>query len=390
VSESLRDTRDARYMAQALRLAAKGRGQTSPNPMVGALVVQQSQRGHKRIVGAGYHRKAGGPHAEILALHAAGARAKGATLYINLEPCCHLEKRTPPCVPAIIKAGIRRVVVAMRDPNPKVRGRGLARLTRAGLSVTEDVLRTQAEQLNEMYAHWMRTGRPFVLLKAAMTLDGKLATASGESRWISGEPARRYVHRLRRELDAVLIGLRTVLHDDPELTARIMIGGSRSGRRQVRYATRQPMRVILDSRLQLPPGARVLTPTAGAKTLIATTAKAPARRIEQLRARGISVLVLPAEHGRVSLRACLTQLGRLGVSSLMIEGGGEVNASAVRAQLVQRVILFVAPCLLGGQDAVGLLGGRSPKRLVEALPLTDVCVRPLGGDLMVEGRLLTS
>jgi diaminohydroxyphosphoribosylaminopyrimidine deaminase / 5-amino-6-(5-phosphoribosylamino)uracil reductase len=373
-------------MAQALRLAAKGRGRTSPNPMVGALLVRPGRRYRADcVLATGYHRQPGGPHAEVIALQAAGHRAKDATLYLTLEPCCHLDKRTPPCVPAIIKAGISRLVVAMRDPNPQVNGRGLAQLKRAGLSVTEGVLRTEAERVNESYCHWMRTGRPFVFLKAAMTLDGKLATASGESRWISGEPARRYGHQLRQQVDAVLIGLRTVVHDDPELTARILPAGTRS-RRTVRYAKRQPLRIILDSRLQLPPHAHVLKPTAGARTLIATTSKASPRRIEQLRAAGVSVVVLPTEHGRVSLRACLEYLGGRGVSSVMIEGGGEVNASAVRGRLVNRVVLFIAPRLLGGQDAVGLLGERSPKRLAEALRLTDLHVRFVGSDIMVEGR----
>jgi len=381
---------DALYMAQALRLAAKGRGQTSPNPMVGAVVVQRGTHQRiQRIVGTGYHRQPGGPHAELIALQAAGHQAQGATLYVTLEPCCHLDKRTPPCVPAIIEAGINRVVVAMRDPNPQVNGRGLAQLKRAGLSVTVGVLRREAEQLNEIYRHWMRTGRPFVLLKAAMTLDGKLATASGESRWISGEPARRYVHQLRRQVDAVLVGLRTVLHDDPELTARLL-SAKQAKRSRQRYAKRQPLRVILDSRLQLPPHARVLKPTAGARTLLATTSKAPARRIQELREDGVAVAVLPIEHGRVSLRACLEYLGRNGISSVMIEGGGEVNASAVHGKLVDRVVLFIAPRLLGGQDAVGLLGERSPKRLAEALRLGELHVRFVGTDIMIEGRALTS
>jgi len=203
-------------MALAVRLAAKGRGRTSPNPMVGAVVVSG-----RRIVGQGYHRRPGGPHAEVLALRSAGGRAHGATLYVTLEPCHHTSKRTPPCVPAIMESGLRRVVVAIRDPNPLVSGRGISRLRRAGVRVTVGCLREEAERLNEIYCHWMRTGRPFVIMKAAMTLDGKVAAASGESRWITGEAARRHAHRLRSQVDAVMVGIGTVLRDDPQMTVRL-------------------------------------------------------------------------------------------------------------------------------------------------------------------------
>ncbi|MGH2397978.1 MAG: bifunctional diaminohydroxyphosphoribosylaminopyrimidine deaminase/5-amino-6-(5-phosphoribosylamino)uracil reductase RibD, partial [bacterium] len=266
---------DKQYMALALRLAAKGRGLTSPNPMVGAVVVARN-----RIAGQGYHRRAGGPHAEVLALQSAGDRVKGATLYVTLEPCCHRRKRTPPCVPSIIASGIRRVVVAMQDPNPRVCGRGLRQLRQAGVKVTVDCLREEAERLNEMYCHWVRTGQPFVVVKAAMTLDGKIATSSGESRWITGEAARRHVHGLRRRMDAVIVGIGTVLRDDPQLTIRL--GSSRSGS----HPTRQPLRVILDSTARIPPTAKVLSPAARASggsggrtnTVVATTVKGPQHR----------------------------------------------------------------------------------------------------------------
>ena len=378
---------DNQYMALALRLAAKGRGFTSPNPMVGAVVVARN-----RIIGQGYHRRAGGPHAEILALRSASNRAKGATLYITLEPCCHRNKRTPPCVPSIIASGIRRVVVAMRDPNPLVCGHGLQRLRQAGVKVTVGCLREEAESLNEMYCHWIRTGRPFVVLKAAMTLDGKIATASGESRWITGEAARRHVHGLRSRMDAVIVGLGTVLHDDPQLTVRLRSRQSGS------HPVRQPLRVILDSTARIPPTAKALSPSTGAsdgssdrtKTIIATTRKAPQHRIERLRALDITVLVLPLQDGRVSLRACLARLGQMGITSAMIEGGSELNASAFRAGLVNRILFYIAPSLLGGQAAKGVMGGHSPKRLAEALPVTDIHVRRLGSDLLLEGDICTT
>ncbi|MBI3603642.1 MAG: bifunctional diaminohydroxyphosphoribosylaminopyrimidine deaminase/5-amino-6-(5-phosphoribosylamino)uracil reductase RibD, partial [Nitrospirae bacterium] len=218
-------------MALALRLAAKGRGMTSPNPMVGAVVVKRG-----KVVGAAYHRRAGEPHAEILALKQAGSRSLGATLYVTLEPCCHDNKRTPPCVPVLISSGLSRVVVAMQDPNPNVSGRGIGLLRKAGIEVVTDCLRDKAEQLNEIYCHWRRTGLPFVTLKAAMTLDGKIATAGGESQWITGEDARQHAHRLRSRMDAILVGANTVLHDDPRLTVRL------AGRTSRRTQQRQPLR----------------------------------------------------------------------------------------------------------------------------------------------------
>lgn len=374
-------------MALALRLAAKGRGFTSPNPMVGAVVVARN-----RIIGQGYHRRAGSPHAEILALRSASNRAKGATLYVTLEPCCHRRKRTPPCIPSIIASGIRRVVVAMRDPNPLVCGRGLRRLRQAGVKVTVGCLREEAERLNEMYCHWMRTGRPFVVVKAAMTLDGKIATASGESQWITGEASWRHVHGLRSRMDAVIVGIGTVLRDDPQLTVRLR------SRRPGSHPDRQPLRVILDSAASIPPTAKVLSPAAGVSggsggrtnTVVATTVKAPKHRIERLRAQGVTVLVLPLQDGRVSLRACLSRLGQMGITSAMIEGGSELYASAFRAGLVNRILFYIAPRLLGGQDAKGVMGGPSPKRLAEALPITDIHVRWLGSDLLLEGTIQTT
>jgi diaminohydroxyphosphoribosylaminopyrimidine deaminase/5-amino-6-(5-phosphoribosylamino)uracil reductase len=367
-------------MQMALRLAAKGRRTVPPNPMVGAVVVADG-----RVAGQGYHRRPGSPHAEILALRAAGMRARGATLYVTLEPCCHLDKRTPPCVPALIDAGLKRVVVAMPDPNPRVRGRGMTALRRAGLQVTSGCLRAEAERLNEVYVHWIRTGRPFVTLKAAMTLDGKLATASGESQWITGAAARADGHRLRSEVDAILVGIGTVLRDDPRLTSRP------TGRMGKRRDTRSPIRVIMDSRLRIPLAARVLRPSTPdgttPPTIVATTRRASRRRIGQLKRRGATVLVLPAQHGRVSLRACLDRLGRLGISSLLIEGGSNINASALRQGVVNRIRCYVAPRLLGGQDAAGMIGGVAPRRLAHCVSLTAWSVRPLGADLVIDARV---
>ncbi|MCP9463281.1 MAG: bifunctional diaminohydroxyphosphoribosylaminopyrimidine deaminase/5-amino-6-(5-phosphoribosylamino)uracil reductase RibD [Nitrospira sp.] len=362
-------------MTQALRLAAKGRGTTSPNPMVGALVVKDG-----RVVGQGYHRRPGLPHAEILALRRAGAHARDATLYVTLEPCCHVRKRTPPCVPAVISSGVRRVVIATTDPNPAVRGRGVVALRQAGLAVTVGVARREAQELNRAYFRWVTTGYPFVILKAGMTLDGKIATAAGESHWITGQQARCEVHRLRREVDAILVGVGTVLRDDPSLTAR-------TGPRLARLAGRQPLRLVVDSRLRVPERAKILDHQEAAKTLVATTALADPARKQRLQERGVEVLTLPSTGGRVSLRSLMRQLGQRGVTSVLLEGGGELNAAMLHAGLVQRVRLYVAPLLLGGEKAKGLIGGQGAARLASAHQLRHLMIRWVGKDLVIEGDL---
>jgi diaminohydroxyphosphoribosylaminopyrimidine deaminase / 5-amino-6-(5-phosphoribosylamino)uracil reductase len=364
-----------RFMTLALRLAAKSRGKTSPNPMVGALVVKND-----RIVGRGYHQGPGHPHAEILALMQAGRRAKGATLYVTLEPCCHLFKRTPPCVPAVVQSGVRQVVVAMTDPNPMVKGRGIAALRRVGIMVTTGIAQEEAEQLNRAYLHWMTTGRPYVILKAGMTLDGKVATAKGESRWITGPRARQAAHRLRSQVDAVVVGVGTVLKDNPALTARL-------SDRPLKLASRQPLRVVLDSRLRTPPAATVCAKQDRAKTLIATTSRASRSRRRPFEQAGVEVVSLSTKDGRVSLPALMTLLGKRGITSVLIEGGSTVNATVLREKLVNHVLLYLAPTLLGGQDAKAMIGDHSPKSLDQAIPLRHVMVRRIGKDLVVEGDL---
>lgn len=363
------------FMTLALRLAAKGQGKTSPNPMVGALVVKNG-----RIVGRGSHQGPGQPHAEILALNQAGPRARGATLYVTLEPCCHLRKRTPPCVPAVLQSGVRQVVVAMTDPNPMVKGRGIAALRRAGITVTMGMAQEEAAQLNRAYLHWVTTGRPYVILKAGMTLDGKVATAKGESRWITGPRARQDAHRLRSQVDAVVVGVGTILHDDPTLTARLSA-------RPLKLASRQPLRVVLDSRLRTPPTATVCAKQDRAKTLIVTTSRASRSRRRPFERAGVEVLSLSTKNGRVSLPALMTMLGKRGITSVLIEGGSTVNAAALREKLVNHVLLYLAPTLMGGQDAKAVIGDRSPKRLAQALPLRHLTVRRIGKDLVVEGDL---
>lgn len=362
-------------MTLALRLAAKGQGKTSPNPMVGALVVSNG-----RVIGQGYHHGPGHPHAEILALRQAGRQAKGATLYVTLEPCSHLKKRTPPCAPVVLQFGVRRVVVAMVDPNPSVKGKSIAQLRRAGLRVTVGIGRHEAQKLNRAYCHWIRTKRPYVILKAGMTLDGKIATATGESQWITGPEARKDVHRLRSQVDGVLVGVGTILKDNPSLAARVGVSLNK-------LFTRQPLRIVVDSRLRTPPAAKVLSQQAQAKTVIATTVRASGARTRVLSRRGIDVVTIPATKGQVSLSALFALLGGLGLTSVLIEGGSRINAAALRAKLVNHVVLYVAPMLMGGQDAKAVIGARGPERLAQALSLRHVSVRRLGKDLVVEGDL---
>jgi diaminohydroxyphosphoribosylaminopyrimidine deaminase/5-amino-6-(5-phosphoribosylamino)uracil reductase len=356
---------DVRWMQRALRLAARGRGNTSPNPMVGAVIVRRA-----RVAGAGYHRRAGGPHAEIFALRQAGAAARGATMYVTLEPCCH-HGRTPPCTEAIIAARLARVVVACVDPNPSVNGRGIRQLRRAGIEVQVGVLQGEAQRLNRAYLKHTETGLPLVSLKAAMSLDGKIATARGEARWITGEPARAYGHRLRSYHDAVLVGVGTVLADDPELTVRM-----------VRRAS--PLRVVVDSRGRTPPTARLLSADER-RPVVAVTRRAPAARRGRIERAGAEVWVLPSSGGGVSLRALMKRLGERGVQSVLVEGGGKVAAGALAAGLVDRVYFFLAPRIIGGASAPTSVEGEGARRLADAWRIERVRVRRIGEDILVTG-----
>lgn len=340
--------------------------------MVGAVIVAKG-----KVVGSGYHKQAGGPHAEVFALQHAKSQSRQATLYLTLEPCCHTEKRTPPCVPDIIESGVRRVVVAMRDPNPQVAGRSIRQLKQAGIVVDVGCLKQEATKLNEIYIHWVKTGLPFVILKSGMTLDGKIATAKGESKWITGPKAREHVHQLRSRVDAIAVGVNTVLKDDPQLTARL--SGSKG------QATRQPVRLIFDSRLRIPFTARVLQGIEQNPTAMVTTKEADPEKVEQLRSKWVEVLVLPQKRKQVSIRRCLQELGNMGITSVLVEGGSELNASFLREGLVNQVYLYMAPTLLGGSNAKGLIGGLSPKRLAEKNTVSNLHIQVLGDDVLIIG-----
>jgi diaminohydroxyphosphoribosylaminopyrimidine deaminase/5-amino-6-(5-phosphoribosylamino)uracil reductase len=360
---------DQAFMRRALRLAQKGRGKTAPNPMVGAVVVKNGA-----VVGEGFHPGPGAPHAEVIALNQAGKRAKGATLYINLEPCCHTEKRTPPCTEAILRSGIRRVVAAMTDPNPLVSGRGLDLLRKAGIEVTEGVRREKAERLNEIFIKYITTRRPFVILKVAMTLDGRIATADGSSRWITGEAARWEVHRLRSEVDAVLVGIGTVLADDPMLTAR-------------RPGMKNPIRIVVDPHLRIPLKAKLVTSVSEAPTLLVTTSSASSEKIRKLEKEGVQVMLLPHSKGKFSFEDLFERLGKGGVTSVLIEGGGTVNGTALRAGVVDKVIFYVAPKFLCGDDARSAVAGKAIPTLDDALKIEGIEIQKTGGDLRIEGYL---
>ena len=358
---------DERWMKRALYLAEKGRGRTSPNPMVGAVLVKDG-----RVVGEGHHIKAGEAHAEILALRQAGEEAKGATLYLNLEPCTHYG-RTPPCAPAVIEAGVRRVVIGMEDPNPLVRGKGLESLRSAGLNVQIGVLENPCRRLNEAFCKYIVKKEPFVILKAAATLDGKIAAREGDSKWISGEGSRRLVHRLRNQVDGIVVGIGTIVKDDPMLTARIKGG-------------KDPDRVILDSRLRIPENAKVIQISPW-KTIVATTELAPEDKRVRLEKKGVRILVLDSEEGRVSLKTCLSRLGEMEMVTVMVEGGSQVNGAFLDEGLIDKILLFLSPKLIGDHQAIGIFGGKGVASIKEAISLNEFRVRRIGGDLLLEGYL---
>lgn len=361
---------DEDYMSMALSLARKGKGKTSPNPMVGAIIVRD-----RKVIGRGFHERPGMPHAEVLAMAGAGSGVCGATLYTNLEPCVHTKKRTPPCTGEIIRGGIKRVVIGMIDPNPLVSGRGIEELKNGGVSVVAGILKEKAERLNEAFSKFITRRRPFVILKIASSLDGKIATPAGESKWITGDISRRFVHRLRSEVDAVMVGIGTILKDDPSLTSRVKDG-------------RDPIRIVVDERLCIPTGSKVLSLDSPSKTYIATidgASKAKKAKIRKIEERGGIVLVVKEKDGLVDLSSLMDRLGEMEITSLLIEGGAEINASALAEGIVDKAIFFFAPKIIGGQRSLSSIGGCSPENLEKATYVHDIRIKKMGEDIMVEG-----
>ncbi|HLT31986.1 MAG TPA: bifunctional diaminohydroxyphosphoribosylaminopyrimidine deaminase/5-amino-6-(5-phosphoribosylamino)uracil reductase RibD [Myxococcaceae bacterium] len=358
------------FMQLALDEAAKGVGRTRPNPPVGAVVVKGG-----RVIGRGHHRRAGDAHAEVVALEAAGPRARGADLYISLEPCNH-HGRTPPCTEAILRAGIRRVFYAVGDPNPLVNGSGDARLREAGVEVVRGIGAEAAEALLRPYVKRMRTGMPWVNLKVASTLDGRIATARGDSRWVTGPEARGYVHRLRDRADVVLVGRATAHLDDPQLTTRLPDGEGRD-----------PVRVVVDSRLTLPPSLKLFNQASEASTIVATLEDPRGARAKRLIARGVEVWKIRAgKQGRPSARDLLRRLGKAGFAEVLCEGGGELAASLLSAGQVDELHLFLAPKILGG-DARPWVGALGLSRMRQALRVEALTLSPMGQDWLAHGLL---
>jgi diaminohydroxyphosphoribosylaminopyrimidine deaminase/5-amino-6-(5-phosphoribosylamino)uracil reductase len=350
------------YMNRALRLAAKAQGMTSPNPMVGAVIVKNGE-----IISEGFHKKPGTLHAEAIAIEKAGRDAEGSTLYVNLEPCCHTEKRTPPCTMAIIHAGVKKVIIGMRDPNPKVSGRGVLELQKAGIIVESGVLEEEARRLNEFYIKYITSGKPFVILKVAMTLDGKIATPDGQSKWITGEKARKSVHRLRSRVDAIMTAIGTVKADDPKLTKRIRGG-------------KDPYRVVIDPKLEIPLSAEILQ--VPPETTIVTNVRNS--KADFLEKGGVNVIYYKE---KINLSSLMERLGKMEITSVLIEGGSSLNAHALEDGIVDKIMFFVAPKIIGGKKSFPAVGGKSFKRLEEAHSVEDLKMKRIGEDLLIEGYI---
>lgn len=379
--------KDTAIMKRVLRLAGKASGMTSPNPMVGAVLVKNG-----KIIAEDYHRKPGAPHAEALVIDKAGEKAKGAALYVNLEPCCHTDKRTPPCTKAIIKAGIKKVVIGMKDPNPKVSGKGIEELSKSGVNVVSGILEEDSIRLNAAYAKYITTKTPFVILKVAMTLDGKIATPEGESKWITGEKARELVHKTRGSVDAVMTAIGTVKADDPRLTVRIKKG------------TRSPIRIVIDPDFEVPIDAKILnTPP---KTIIVTKKSqksevsnppsppfskggmggfSPKNKMNGLIEKGVKIVDYEGE--RVDLNWLMKKLGEMGIASVLIEGGSSLNSYALEDGIVDKVMFFIAPKIIGGKESFPSVGGKAFRKLSEAHQLKNITLKRIGEDILVEGYI---
>jgi len=361
---------DEKFMRRALRLAARGKGTTSPNPRVGAVVVKRGV-----TVGEGWHKRCGEPHAEVVALLAAGRAAAASTLYVTLEPCSTYGQ-TPPCTEQIISAGVKRVVVGATDLSPKHRGRGFRILRSKGVEVTRGVLQAEAEKLNEGFNKYVATGFPFVTVKAALSLDGRIATRTGESKWISNELSRRHAHRLRNESDAIMVGIGTVRRDNPALTVRGKL-----------TQVNNPWKIVVDSRASIDLSCKLLSGGASRTTMIATTRHAPCSKVEAIGRAGAQVVVCREKEGKVSLRDLMRKLAKRGILYVLIEGGSKLITSALEAGIVDKVAFFYAPKIIGGLDAPSVVGGKGARTMIDALTVTDTSIRRFGSDILVEGYI---
>jgi diaminohydroxyphosphoribosylaminopyrimidine deaminase/5-amino-6-(5-phosphoribosylamino)uracil reductase len=359
---------DEKYMKMAIELAERGRGYTAPNPLVGAVIVKDGT-----VVGKGYHEEVGRGHAEINAIANAGDQANGATLYVNLEPCNH-HGRTPPCSEAILKSGLRRVVVGMGDPNPDVTGGGNQFLRDRGVEVICGVLQKESERLNEIFIKYVTTKHPFVILKCASTLDGYIATRTGDSKWITNAASRQFVHTLRHAVDAIMVGIGTIKKDNPQLTTRL---DDKQGR--------DPIRIVLDTHLSISPDAALLNLSSDSDTLLVTGPDVREEKKKKLAKSGVRILSTELKNGHIDLNVLMTRLGSLGITSLLIEGGSRVNASALEAHIVDKLLFFYAPKILGGDDGIPAFNGKGPALMAESVRIRDVRVYRFADDVMIEG-----
>ena len=363
---------DIRFMREALRLAKSVEGRTSPDPLVGAVLVKDN-----RILSTGYHAEVATPHAEAWAIEKAGEAARGTTLFVNLEPCCFFEtKNNPPCTQTIIKAGIKKVIAAMEDPNPSVAGKGFAELREAGVEVEVGLLEEEAKKLNEVFIKYITTGRPFVILKTAMSLDGKIATNTGESFWITGIEARKRGHHLRNIVDAVLVGINTIMKDNPELTVR-----------EIEGQIKNPKKIVLDPQARLPLTSKVLK-IEPQNTLVVVSDQAPRSRSEKIKSKGAQVIQLKVKNGFLPMDRLLKDLGRRGITSILIEGGGTTNASALSAGIVDKINFFISPKIIGGQKSPTPVEGEGIDSLAKAIKLRDLSAVKIGEDFLLEGYII--
>lgn len=358
------------FMKRALELARGGWGKTNPNPLVGAVIVKNG-----KIIAEGYHEALGLAHAEVAAFNKAKQDVRGATLYVNLEPCSHYG-RTPPCAGAIIEAGIGKVVVAMEDPNPKVSGRGIKMLKEAGIEVVVGILEKEAERLNEIFIKYITQKQPFVIMKAAMTLDGKIASAGGDSKWISGESSRHHVHVIRDRVAAIMAGISTILADNPSLTTRL---GSQKGM--------DPVRIVVDSKGIIPLDSRVISMEATAGVILATTSAIESEKEKQLLDKGVHILKADGTGGHVDLVRLMDELYKLEIDSVLLEGGGGLNAAALSSGIVDKVMIFIAPKIIGGKDAKTPVEGEGIQLMKDAYKLEDVSISRFDEDILVEGYI---
>lgn len=358
------------YMRRALYLAEKGEGKVNPNPLVGAVIVKNDE-----IVGEGYHEYFGGHHAEVNALKMAGDNAKGADVYVTLEPCSHYGK-TPPCAEALVKAGVKKVIIAMKDPNKLVAGRGISILESNGIEVVTGVLEKEAKKLNEVFIKYITTKKPYIVLKTAMTLDGKISTVTGKSKWISGEKSREYVHNLRNKYMGIMVGIGTIIADDPLLTTRLK---NKKGR--------NPVAIIVDSALNIPLSSNILNTNHERKIIVACSEKYDKEKKSFLEEKGIKVIVTPSDKCKVNLNYLVNELGKEGIDSILLEGGSTLNFSALKECVVDKVISFIAPKIFGGINAKTPVGGEGVKEVNEAVELKDISYRKIDEDLCIEGYI---